>query len=479
MVLMRKLPENSYRRIKRLNALQFLCAKKGGKDIILSCFLYMIYFLFLFAGMAHGTKENEFHASYEKNLPLPLICMDSQGGSYAILVEKNTQRLFLYSCVDGNIKLIKNFPCSTGKNSGDKKEGGDRRTPEGIYFFNRVFEDEELKPRYGVKAFVLDYPNFLDRAQKKGGRGIWLHGTNKPLIPNDSEGCIALNNQDLLELSNYISLYLTPIIVLEKIEYLPAEVIEKKKNGLKAFIMKWLKSWEDKELSRYMSCYAKDFRSKGMNWWQWKRYKDSLNKKNSMIKISIDEVQGFKHNNYELVTFRQNYHSDILKSKGVKRLYLREGGEELKIVGEQWNSLRGGYLLSKEKPSEKTIALKQQDDVKIEVEKIRAFIEQWRTCWENKKLEEYIQCYSDDFKAKEMDKQGWKKFKGFLNRRYKNIKVMITNAEIDIKGRSEEAEVSFHQHYRSDRYSDEGFKTLLLKKEGREWHILSEKWKPL
>lgn len=473
---MKKLLLNTYLGIKHLNAFQSQFAKKGGKDTILPSFLL---FLFLFSGIVHGAKGDEGHSFYEKNLPSSLISMDSEGESYAIVVEKNTQRLFLYGCVAGNIELIKSFSCTTGKNSGDKKKRGDRRTPEGIYYFNRVFRGEELEPRYGVKAFVLSYPNFIDGMQKKEGRGIWLHGTNRPLIPNDSRGCIALNNEDLLELSDYISLYRTPIIILGKIEYLPKEVVKKNKRQLEAFIIKWLKSWEDKDLPSYMSCYAKDFRSKGMNWEQWKQYKGTLNKKYSEINVTIKQMQGFKHNNYDLITFKQDYHSEGFKSKGIKELYLRHDDEGFKIIGEKWSPLRGGYLTSKEKPSAQTIALKKQDDLKIEMEKIRSFIERWRKYWESKELEKYIKCYSDDFNVRGMDKKRWKKYKRFLGKRYKTIKVIITNAEIDIKEGGKEAEVSLLQHFQSDRYSDEGLKTLLLRKEEGEWHIVGEEWKPL
>ena len=476
---MRKLSEKFYLGIKRLNAFRSTFAEKGGKVVLLSCFLFFLFFLFLFEAKVYGSKGEESHAFNEKEIPSSLLIMDLQGESYAILVEKQTQKLFLYGCVAGEIELIKSFSCSTGRNSGDKKKRGDRKTPEGIYFFTRVLEDGELSPRYGVKAFVLDYPNFFDGLQKKGGRGIWLHGTNKTLMPNDSRGCIALNNQDLLELSKYISLYRTPIIILEKIEYLPMEMMEKRKRLLKTFIAEWLRSWEAKDLSGYMTCYAKDFRSKGMNWRQWKRYKGNLSKRNDKIKIVMDKLQGFTHNSYDLVTFLQDYHSDILRSKGIKRLFLREDGGELKIVGERWNPLRGGYLLSKEKPSAQVVSLKQEDVFKREVETIKAFVEQWRRHWENKALDEFMKCYAADFKAKDVDRKEWKELKRVFNQKYKNIKVNIINAEINIKERGDESEVSFIQHYQSDIYSDRGLKTLILKREEGEWQIVSEKWKPL
>ena len=297
-----------------MNTLSHLCVMKGGKNTICSYFLGILIGTFLLAGITHG-----------ETLPSALISMDCQEESYAILVEKHTQKLFLYGCAqEGVVKLIKSFPCSTGENSGDKKKRGDKRTPEGIYFFNQVFEDEHLEPRYGVKAFALDYPNSLDRLQKKGGRGIWLHGTNKTLAPNDSRGCIALNNKDILELSNYISLYRTPIIVLKKIEYLSKDEVKKRGERLGNFTEKWLESWNDRDLTSYMSCYDKDFRSKGMNWTKWRNYKDRLNKKYRKIDVTIELVQGFQHDNYSLVAFRQNYDSDSFKSKGIKRLYLSE-----------------------------------------------------------------------------------------------------------------------------------------------------------
>ena len=126
-----------------------------------------------------------------------------------------------------------------------------------------------------------------------------------------------------------------------------------------------------------------------------------------------------------------------------------------------------------------TVALSTRDDVSSEMEQIRTFIERWKTCWENNKLEEYIKCYSDDFMIKGIDKQGWKKFKRSLSKKYKNIKVTFKNTEIDIKEGGKKAEVSLLQYYRSDQYSDEGLKTLILKKEKRKWRIVRENWKPL
>ena len=130
---MRKLPNNFLFGGKDCTLVMFLFAKRGGKSSILSCFLF---FLFLSSGPVHGTEGDVIPSLNEKGLPTPLISMGSGGESYAILVEKQTQRLFLYGFSDGEITQIKSFPCSTGKNSGDKRRRGDRRTPGAIHIFS-------------------------------------------------------------------------------------------------------------------------------------------------------------------------------------------------------------------------------------------------------------------------------------------------------------------------------------------------------
>jgi len=41
------------------------------------------------------------------------------------------------------------------------------------------------------------------------------------------------------------------------------------------------------------------------------------------------------------------------------------------------------------------------------------------------------------------------------------------------------ATVSFTQKYEADDYEDEGLKSLLLVKRGKDWKIKEEEWKPL
>jgi murein L,D-transpeptidase YafK len=460
----------------RLRDMNCFCSPHNQRKIRNYVLLFLgcvLFFSSLSLRKAHSAKEDNV---YEQRIPSSLLIMDSLKESYAIIVEKNTQKLSLYGSRGSSIELIKSFSCSTGKNGGDKKKSGDRKTPEGIYFFTRVYEDEELDSRYGVKAFVLDYPNAFDQLQKKGGKGIWLHGTDRTLVPNDSKGCIALENQDILELSRYITLYCTPIIITETIEYLTKEESKLRKKQLESFVSQWHHSWEKKDLSRYVSFYAQDFTSQGMNWSQWKDYKDRINKKNNEIDIAIEGVQGFSQNGYDVVMFLQDYRSSSFESEGVKRLYLRAEGEDLKIVRERWNSLRGGYLALDRKATTSVAKFASRITQEDEIEAVEAFVEQWKTWWERKEFEGYMSCYSVDFQNGDFDRKGWEAHKRALNQKYKTIEVGITNTKVALDKEGQSAKVSFIQHYQSDRYSDAGTKTLLLKQEAGKWRIVSELW---
>ncbi|MBU2521702.1 MAG: L,D-transpeptidase family protein [Proteobacteria bacterium] len=90
-------------------------------------------------------------------------CSTEQGNEYAMVVEKDTQCLFLYKYDEKMYNEINRFKCSTGETPGAKSVSGDKRTPEGVYFFTQEYKKRDLAPIYGTRAFPTDYPNILDR----------------------------------------------------------------------------------------------------------------------------------------------------------------------------------------------------------------------------------------------------------------------------------------------------------------------------
>lgn len=258
---------------------------------------------------------------------------------YAILVEKSTQKLYLY---DKHYKLIKTFQVTTGRNQGDKGRSGDRKTPEGVYFFTVVKDKRELLPEYGVMAMPINYPNFIDTTLHKNGNGIWLHATDqpdRPLKPYDTRGCVVAANEDILELAEYIKLQATPMVIVDKIEYDSDKNIADTRREIERLIEKWQTGWQKKDINRYMDTYSKNFRTNGMGFERWKKYKESLNKQYKYINVSLSDIKILRHNKHMVVSFAQRYKNDRLTSVGIKRLYLVNENESWKILGEEWSPL--------------------------------------------------------------------------------------------------------------------------------------------
>jgi lipoprotein-anchoring transpeptidase ErfK/SrfK len=82
----------------------------------------------------------------------PLLTPNSQA-KISILVEKSRHRLTLYREVNGQRIPVKAYPVVFGGPRGDKRQEGDRRTPEGIF----RLQDKYPHPNWS-KFLWLDYP---------------------------------------------------------------------------------------------------------------------------------------------------------------------------------------------------------------------------------------------------------------------------------------------------------------------------------
>lgn len=265
-----------------------------------------------------------------------------------ILVDKKTNLLHLarYEPND-SYKILKTYHTTTGKVKGDKEEEGDLKTPEGVYQFTTYLTPPGLKPKFGSMAFYVNYPNAYDQIAGRTGFDIMLHGTDTPdrlKLDFDSEGCVVLKNEDLIEVKSSIQLGLTPILIFEELtpEYKEGRRSEK----LHKFFSQWIQDWESRDVEKYMSHYHADFsspiRGKLHDRAQWKAYKKALTQKYSMIKVNSSDPFFFRHPKYTMVMFTQDYESQIkgggkgLVSRGTKILYIAEEKGEPKIISENF-----------------------------------------------------------------------------------------------------------------------------------------------
>jgi lipoprotein-anchoring transpeptidase ErfK/SrfK len=128
---------------------------------------------------------------------------DQKGVS--VLIEKKKYRLTVLR--DG--KKIKEYNVAVGKNKGDKRRVGDMRTPEGDFTVQQIQNASSWTHDFHDGKGVIEnaYGPLFIRLKTEPWKGIGIHGTHDPAsIGTDvTEGCIRLNNDDLLEFRKLIA----------------------------------------------------------------------------------------------------------------------------------------------------------------------------------------------------------------------------------------------------------------------------------
>jgi len=263
--------------------------------------------------------------------------------AYAIVVDKTNEIVYVVKMEKGAPKIVKKYPCITGKRPGDKLEEGDQRTPEGIYF--PKYWTSNLPPIYGIGAFPLNYPNIIDRKiLKRNGHGIWIHGTNNPnRPPHSSNGCIVLKNSNLEELKDFINVKRTPVVIVSKLSFSSCKDFISEKKSLIAFVLKWKKYWEEtpENLKPYLSLYDRNFVWKGGNLKSWIRHKRRITKQKRWIRIRLSDLtiikdgRILKFGNLYVIRAKVSYRSNNYKSDTNKVLYVIKRDGKWRILAEE------------------------------------------------------------------------------------------------------------------------------------------------
>ena len=135
-----------------------------------------------------------------------------------VLVIKSARKLYLLK--EGEV--LNSYAISLGSQpQGPKRQLGDKKTPEGIYTFDR----RNKRSKY-YRSIHISYPNEEDQKQaaRMGvdpGGEIALHGL--PVRSDDeawdyierdwTDGCIAVTNEEMLEIWDLVDDH-TPIVIL-------------------------------------------------------------------------------------------------------------------------------------------------------------------------------------------------------------------------------------------------------------------------
>ena len=438
------------------------------------CKLWFLLFILLIIKPVFAVSHN--HETGSGLQPTILIsCSTEQGNEYAIVVEKNTQRLFLYKHDGKMYKEIKRFKCSTGEACGAKSVSGDKKTPEGVYFFTKEHKKKDLAPIYGTRAFPTDYPNLLDRIAGRDGHSIWMHGTNKPLKARDSNGCVALANPDIEKLAKYITLNRTPIIIVDKISYVSDDSNEKIEESISSFLFGWNNALQNGTYHEYLNFYDSEYLP-DISWWpEWSRLRKKILSSDMAFSIKLKRPIVSMHKGIYVVLFDQiAINSEMDLPVGTKKIFIAERKDQLRIIGEEYQVLSNMKKAANEKHENILVATcKKLKNIFGDNRDIKNLINTWVKAWSAKDIKQYGKCYAKNFISQGgATLQNWLKYKRRLNKKYDFIRVSIDN--LVIKKDQNKSKVSFIQTYVSSGHRSVSLKKLELLRERGLWKIYRE-----
>lgn len=252
---------------------------------------------------------------------------------HAIVVDGSRSRLYLYETANDAPRLVLDYYTTLGKRGILKEREGDQKTPIGVYRVTSQIPGRKLPDLYGWGALPLSYPNEWDRLAGRTGYGIWIHGVPSDTYaraPLASDGCIALANPDLERLAARVEPGNTPVIIAERVEWVPADALRAEREEFLRQVEAWRGDWESRDTERYLRHYARSFRSAQMDLEAWRAHKRRVNAGKAWIELSLENLSALRspaQQDLIEVTFDQDYRSNNLSQRTRKRQYwIREQG---------------------------------------------------------------------------------------------------------------------------------------------------------
>jgi murein L,D-transpeptidase YafK len=281
---------------------------------------------------------------YEMQPPLdrvPKYLLQMQAEQrYAIVVDTTKSTLYVFENRPDGPHYVADYYVTVGKNGSNKLREGDKKTPLGVYHVQSQLPRDRLGEFYGAGAFPINYPNEWDARQGRNGHGIWLHGTPRNTYsrpPRASDGCVVLTNEDLNELAKRLQVGLTPVIIAEGVDWVPAQAARELQKSLADELELWRHDWESRDTDRYLTHYARNFTADGVSLSDWAAQKRRVNAGKEWIKVSVSDVSIFLYpgrQDLAVIDFAQDYSSSNLSKKMKKRQYWIRDGVQWKIFYE-------------------------------------------------------------------------------------------------------------------------------------------------
>ena len=183
-----------------------------------------------------------------------------------------------------------------------------------------------------------------------------------------------------------------------------------------------------------------------------------------------------------LVSFRQDYRSDLYQDSVRKRLGLVRRGSDWLIAEERVVAMLGdanpGFAAAPvtgrrnaEKASLGSAPVKAdvaaQDEIKL--------VEDWAQAWAAQDVDRYLDAYAPAFKPTGgQSREAWERLRRDRVTGPEKIQLSISRMRV-LQREEDRAAVTFRQDYKSDRYRDSVRKRLELARDGERWLITEER----
>jgi murein L,D-transpeptidase YafK len=276
-------------------------------------------------------------------IPRPILQM-REDQKNIILVDAKRSRMYVYDHAHDQLKLVSDYYVSQGKLGVNKFKEGDQKTPLGVYYITARLAGARLPEFYGPGALPINYPNEWDKANGRGGSGIWLHGTpsdsySRP--PLASDGCVVLTNPDLRELSASVEIGNTPVIISEDIKFVTKDKWAADRLSANRMLEAWRVDLESTDPDRLRRHYSRNFKAmRGQNLNEWLEKVQQSNLGAHKISVVLSDVTLFRYpddkEQREMIVAAFTQETLIGKGKHIthKRQYWAKEGMQWKIVSE-------------------------------------------------------------------------------------------------------------------------------------------------
>jgi murein L,D-transpeptidase YafK len=419
-------------------------------------FAFLSFFIFSPLDVASSSGQN-----LEK-IPDSIVSISS---GYVIAVDKKNQKLYVFKKTGGFSKVFE-ANCSTGKNQGGKQVSGDAKTPHGIFFTTRILQNPGPPETYGTLAFPINYPTVTDKKAGRNGTNIWIHGTVKPLMPFQSNGCVVLSDKDIHALAKFIQLNKTPIIISETIQWIPQNQIIPVRHELEKILASWTKGYIEGNIKAIDALYLEGNQIRGKKREALLGRLSTIRNANQHFALEPRDISILQQNPNAVIMFDQI--TDINKDNSFEGSFNRLS---LENINNKWFIIDDVESPAATRKADRQI-VSGQDTGSAPKGAVSNLVTQWAKSWKSGHMDVYRTFYASGFRSQGMNLNGWINHKIEVSKRSKNIDIRIDN--LQISGDNNQSTATFTQYYSSNLLKSQGNKKLELRKINGEWKIYRE-----